>query len=253
MKSTPLFVSLFSLVSLMSASSGFSQSSTFVGSDRCGHYTSEDTRPLPPTRRMLSAFFDVEGSGYVLNVNYEGEGRVASYKFDSDLKFKYEDRNQLKISSEGKFEFGINHRTEWCVYSGTAKMSPQASRILFPMNSAYAQTLELNNSSIVGRWSYPGGGTYAGVITIKNDETFTFVGLYSPTLKSKGTWSFNIKSQELTLEFEDKLISVWNSKKQVLKVVNDYKQSYDRFGSSSNNKCRFMILFEGVYFDKLFC
>jgi hypothetical protein len=131
MKSISLFACVFSLISLMSANSGFSQSSAFVGSDRCGRYQSTDPRPLPPARRMLSAFFDVEGSGYVLKINYDGEGRVASYKFDSNLKFKYEDRNQLKISSEGKFEFSIDHRAEWCVYSGTAKMSPQASARLF--------------------------------------------------------------------------------------------------------------------------
>jgi|GEM_PF-1166417 len=135
MKSIPLFVSLFSLISLMTANSGFSQPSKFVGSDECGRYDSRDKRPLPPARRMLSAFFDVEGSGYVLNVNYEGEGRVASYRFDSDLKFKYEDRNQLKISSEGKFKFSIDHRAEWCMYSGTAKMSPQASSRLFGQRS----------------------------------------------------------------------------------------------------------------------
>jgi hypothetical protein len=84
---------------------------------------------------MLSAFFDVEGSGYVLKVNYDGENRVASYRFDSDLKFKYEDRNQLKISSEGKFKFSIDHRAESCGYSGTAKMSPQASARIFGQRS----------------------------------------------------------------------------------------------------------------------
>lgn len=115
----------------MTANSGFSQPSKFVGSDECGRYQpGRDKRPLPPTRRMLSAFFDVEGSGYVLKVNYDGESRVASYRFDSALKSKY-DRNQIKISSEGKFKFSIDHRAEWCVYSGTAKMSPQASARLF--------------------------------------------------------------------------------------------------------------------------
>jgi hypothetical protein len=119
----------------MTANSGFSQPSKFVGSDECSRYQSRDKRPLPPARRMLSAFFDVEGSGYVLKVNYDGENRVASYRFDSDLKFKYEDRNQLKISSEGKFKFSIDHRAESCGYSGTAKMSPQASARIFGQRS----------------------------------------------------------------------------------------------------------------------
>ena len=120
----------------MTANSGFSQPSKFVGSDECGRYDSRDKRPLPPARRMLSAFFDVEGSGYVLNVNYEGEGRVASYRFDSDLKLQYENTRQIKISSEGKFQFGIPHRAEWCRYSGTAKISPQASARLFGQRSS---------------------------------------------------------------------------------------------------------------------
>ena len=120
----------------MTANSGFSQPSKFVGSDECGRYDGRDKRPLPPTRRMLSAFFDIEGSGYVLKVNYDGESRVASYRFDSDLKFKYGDRNQLKISSEGKFQFGIPHRAEYCRYSGTAKISPQASARLFGQRSS---------------------------------------------------------------------------------------------------------------------
>ena len=131
MKSISLFTCVFSLISLMTANSGFSQPSKFVGSDECGRYDSRDKRPLPPARRMLSAFFDVEGSGYVLKINYEGEGRVASYEFDSDLKLQYQNDRRLKISSEGKFEFGISHRAEWCVYIGTAKMSPQASARLF--------------------------------------------------------------------------------------------------------------------------
>ncbi len=120
----------------MTANSGFSQPSKFVGSDECSRYQSRDKRPLPPARRMLSAFFDVEGSGYVLKVNYDGENRVASYRFDSDLKFKYEDRNQLKISSEGKFKFSIDHRAESCGYSGTAKISPPASCRLHSAPSA---------------------------------------------------------------------------------------------------------------------
>ena len=139
MKSISLFTCVFSLISLMTANSGFSQPSKFVGSDECGRYQSSDKRPLPPTRRMLSAFFDVEGSGYVLNVNYEGEGRVASYRFDrfdSDLKLQYENTRQIKISSEGKFQFGIPHRAEWCRYSGTAKISPQASARLFGRRSS---------------------------------------------------------------------------------------------------------------------
>jgi hypothetical protein len=120
----------------MTANSGFSQPSKFVGSDECSRYQSRDKRPLPPARRMLSAFFDVDGSGYVLKVNYDGENRVASYRFDSDLRYKYEDRNQLKISSEGKFKFSIDHRAESCGYSGTAKMSPQASSRLFAQRSS---------------------------------------------------------------------------------------------------------------------
>lgn len=135
MKSISLFTCVFSLISLITANSGFSQPSKFVGSDKCGRYQSRDKRPLPPARRMLSAFFDVEGSGYVLNVNYDGESRVASYRFDSALKSKH-DRNQIKISSEGKFMFSIDHRAEWCIYSGTAKISPQASSRLFGQRSS---------------------------------------------------------------------------------------------------------------------
>jgi len=234
---------------------GVQESFASVGMRECGPYHLRDTRPQPPKASILEASLDYISSGYVLSLRMSDQKEVIKFNLNSKLALderrSYSD--PLEIAVDGKFKISINGRSNWCSYTGVAKISPQASRILFPANSANVQTLELNNSSIVGRWSYPGGATYAGVITIKNDETFTFVGLYSPTSKSKGTWSFNTKSQELTLEFDDKLISVWSSNKQVVKVFNDYKRSYDRFGSSSNNKCRFMIDFDGVYFDRFFC
>ena len=206
-----------------------------------------------PKASILEASLDYISTGYVLSLRMSDQKEVITFNLNSKLEQTSRFYNApLKITVDGKFIIGSSGRSNWCSYTGVAKISPQASRILFPANLAYAQMLELNNSSIVGRWSYPGGHSYAGVITIKSDETFTFIGYYSPNSKSKGTWSFNVESQELTLEFEDKLSSFWNSKKQVLKVVNDYKQSYDRFGSSSNNKCRFMIKFDS-YFDRLFC
>lgn len=116
---------------------------------------------------------------------------------------------------------------------------------------AYPQIL--NKSSILGKWSVPAMELYAGIITIKNDRTFTFKGYYTKESRSHGTWSFDVKSQKLTLTFADKLLPTWKSKKQVVNVLNDYKHTYETYGSRSGNKCRFMIEFDGSYFDRLFC
>jgi hypothetical protein len=128
-----------------------------------------------------------------------------------------------------------------------------AISIAFSNEPANSQALILNKSSILGKWSIPAADSYAGVITIKNDGTFTFKGFKSPSFKSHGTWSFDVKSQKLTLNFADRLYPSWKSKKQTVNVLNDYKNTYERYGSISGDKCRFMIDFDGSYFDKNFC
>jgi hypothetical protein len=82
-----------------------------VGVIECGPYDSRDTRPQPPKVSIIEANFDYRYPGYVLSLlNYT---------------------DPLKISADGNFKISINGPSNWCSYSGKAKFSSQASRILF--------------------------------------------------------------------------------------------------------------------------
>jgi hypothetical protein len=236
---------------------GVQESFASVGMRECGPYHLRDTRPQPPKASILEASLDYISSGYVLSLRMSDQKEVITFNLNSKLALderrSYSD--PLEIAVDGKFKISINGRSNWCSYTGVAKISPQASRLLFSANSANAQTLELNNSSILGRWSLISGAddAYSGVITIENDKTFTFAGFYSPDLKSDGTWSFDVKSQKLTLEFADKLRPFWNSNKKIVNVLNDYKRRYEISGFEYGNKCEFIIDFGGYFFRKLSC
>jgi hypothetical protein len=130
MKLITLVTTVFSLTNLITAIPVFSQSTAFIGTGECNLYQGSRD-PISPLRRMISASFNVDGSGYVLKVTYDREDKPVFYYFDSNLQIKNNESNHLKISSNGKFEFGINDKSEWCKYSGVAQISPEVSTKLF--------------------------------------------------------------------------------------------------------------------------
>lgn len=136
-----------------------------VGTHECSRYQDNDPRPVTPKANLLEASLESKGNGYVLKVMFDDERGRAEIPLDSKLNFVEKSgrlipysSEPLKISSNGKFKLSILGRSEWCTYSGVAKISPSAKARLFgkkEISSPTSSTQVSNNKTIAsGLYTY---------------------------------------------------------------------------------------------------
>jgi hypothetical protein len=135
------------------------------------------------------------------------------------------------------------------------KTSFLASMILVSIfvctNPGLAKAPKINANLISGEWSFHGGEAYPGKFYLARNGTFTFKGFKSINFKSKGVWTFNSKSQTITLKFtsDNNFWKLYTKESGgVFSIINDTE-----IDKVDGNKCRFMIVFDKWYFEKTVC